>query len=97
MTADLAQRAAAAATSELVDAYQRDGAVCLRGLLNAEELATLRRGIDANLAAPSPRAIVASQPDDPGYFIEDFCNWQANADYRALACGVNRWPRWPRG
>jgi hypothetical protein len=54
-------------------------------LLNADELAVLRRGIDANLAAPSPRAIVASQPDDPGFFIEDFCNWQDNADYRALA------------
>ena len=86
MTASLARRAAAAATPDLVADYQRDGAVCLRGLLTADELAALRRGIDANLAAPSPRAIVASQPDDPGFFIEDFCNWQANADYRALAC-----------
>ncbi|GCL61760.1 phytanoyl-CoA dioxygenase family protein [Pseudaquabacterium pictum] len=85
MTNDVAQRAAAAATPDLVAAYQRDGAVCLRGLLNADELAQLRRGIDANLAAPSPRAIVASQPDDPGFFIEDFCNWPTNADYRALA------------
>jgi ectoine hydroxylase-related dioxygenase (phytanoyl-CoA dioxygenase family) len=81
-----AQRAAAAATPDLVAAYQRDGVVCLRGLLDADELARLRRGIDANLAAPSPRAIVASRPDDPGCFIEDFCNWQANPDYRALAC-----------
>jgi ectoine hydroxylase-related dioxygenase (phytanoyl-CoA dioxygenase family) len=81
-----AQRAAAATTPDLVAAYQRDGVVCLRGLLDADELARLRRGIDANLAAPSPRAIVASRPDDPGCFIEDFCNWQANPDYRALAC-----------
>ena len=36
----------------------------------------LRQGIDANLAAPSVRAKVASRPDDPGFFIEDFCNWQ---------------------
>lgn len=86
MTTALARRAAAAASDDLVAAYQRDGAVCLHGLLNADELATLRRGIDANLAAPSPRAIVASQPDDPGFFIEDFCNWPTNADYRALAC-----------
>ncbi len=82
----LAQRAAAAATPALVAAYQRDGAVCLRQLLNADELAQLRQGIEANLAAPSPRAIVASQPDDPGFFIEDFCNWQTNPGYRALAC-----------
>ncbi len=86
MTTDPAQRAAAAATPDLVAAWQRDGAVCLRGLLDADELAQLRRGIDANLAAPSPRAIVASQPDDPGFFIEDFCNWPTNLDYRALAC-----------
>ena len=86
MTTDLAQRAAAAATPDLVAAWQRDGAVCLRGLLDADELTQLRRGIDANLAAPSPRAIIASQPDDPGFFIEDFCNWPTNPDYRALAC-----------
>jgi len=86
LTTDPAQRAAAAATPDLVAAWQRDGAVCLRGLLDADELAQLRRGIDANLAAPSPRAIVASQPDDPGFFIEDFCNWPTNLDYRALAC-----------
>ena len=81
----LAARAAAAATVEQVAAYQRDGAVCLRGLLDAIEVTRLRRGIDANLAAPSPRAIVASRPKDPGFFIEDFCNWQRNADYRATA------------
>lgn len=83
--ADGADRAAAVATPDIVAAYQRDGAVCLRQLLSAVELATLTRGIDHNLAAPSPRAIVASQPDDPGRFVEDFCNWQTNPDYRALA------------
>jgi ectoine hydroxylase-related dioxygenase (phytanoyl-CoA dioxygenase family) len=25
---------------------------------------------------------VASRPDDPGFFIEDFCNWQENLHYR---------------
>ena len=87
MTTTLAVRAAAAATPDLVAAYQRDGAVCLRQLLNPDELARLRRGIDANLAAPSPRAIVASQADDPGFVIEDFCNWRTNPDYHAMACG----------
>jgi len=83
--ADLARRAAAVATPEQVAAYQRDGAVCLRQLLTPAEVAQLQRGIDANLAQPSPRALVASRPDDPGRFIEDFCNWQHNPDYRALA------------
>jgi ectoine hydroxylase-related dioxygenase (phytanoyl-CoA dioxygenase family) len=64
-----------------IDAFQRDGAVCLRQVLSAEDIALLRRGIDANLACPSPRAKVASQPDDPGRFVEDFCSWQENAHY----------------
>ena len=81
---DLAARAAQAVTPDLVTAFARDGAVCLRGLLSPDEVATLRRGIDANLATPSPRAIVASRPDDPGFFIEDFCNWQDNADYQCV-------------
>ena len=79
---DLNQRAAAVATPELIEAFARNGAVCLRGLLSAGEVALLRRGIDANIAAPSPRAKVASRPDDPGFFIEDFCCWQDNAAYR---------------
>ncbi len=79
---DLAQRADAVLTPALIDAFARDGAVCLRGLLSPDEVALLRQGIDANIAAPSPRAKVASRPDDPGFFIEDFCCWQDNAAYR---------------
>ena len=61
-------------TPDDVATYQRDGAVCLRGLLSPADVALLTSGIDANLAHPSPRAVVASRPDDPGFFIEDFCN-----------------------
>jgi ectoine hydroxylase-related dioxygenase (phytanoyl-CoA dioxygenase family) len=71
-------------TPALIEEFDRQGAVCLRGLLGADEVALLRQGIDVNLAQPSPRAIVASQPDDPGFFIEDFCNWQENAAYRRV-------------
>jgi ectoine hydroxylase-related dioxygenase (phytanoyl-CoA dioxygenase family) len=67
---------------ESVAAFQRDGAVCIRQLFRTAEMQTLRRGIDANLAALSPRAKVASAVDDPGYFVEDFCNWQDNEHYR---------------
>jgi ectoine hydroxylase-related dioxygenase (phytanoyl-CoA dioxygenase family) len=65
-----------------IDAFQKDGAVCLRQVLSADDVALLRAGIDANLANPSPRAKVASRPDDPGRFIEDFCSWQENEHYR---------------
>ena len=80
----LGARAAQVVDAAQVAAYARDGAVCLRQLLSPDEVATLARGIDANLAAPSPRAIVASPADDPGLFIEDFCNWPHNPDYAAV-------------
>ena len=82
--ASLLERARAAITPEIVAAYERDGAVCLRHLLTPAEVALLTRGINANLAQPSPRAIVASRPDDPGRFVEDFCNWQHSAAYRSF-------------
>lgn len=69
---------------DLVAAFARDGAVRVPGLLTPAEVALLREGIDANLAAPSPRALVASRPDDPGRFVEDFCNWQHNEAYRRV-------------
>ena len=60
----------------LRDDFQRDGAVCVRGAFSAAEIALVERGIERNLAEPSERANVASRPDDPGRFFEDFCNWQ---------------------
>jgi len=64
------------------EAFTRDGAICVRRLFTPAEIDLLREGIESNLARPSPRAKVASRPDDPGYFIEDFCNWQHNERYR---------------
>ena len=33
------------------------------------------------MRAPSERALVASREDDPGRFVEDFCNWQRIPEY----------------
>ena len=83
----MTDRAAAVAHASACAAYAADGAVVLRGLLDMHEVDLLRQGIEANLAAPSPRALVASRPDDPGFFIEDFCCWQDNPHYRRLIFG----------
>ena len=64
-----------------IDAYARYGAVVLRGALNTSELAQLAQGIAHNLAHLSDLALVASEPDDPGHFVEDFCTWQDNPAY----------------
>lgn len=84
MVADKIQRALASVTPQQVAAFQRDGAICLRQLLNAEEVALLRSGIDANIAQPSVRAKVASKPGAPGTFLEDFCNWNESEAYRSF-------------
>jgi ectoine hydroxylase-related dioxygenase (phytanoyl-CoA dioxygenase family) len=67
-----------------IEAFQADGAVVLRSLLSPREIELLRAGIEENLAHPSPRAKVASDRGDPGWFIEDFCCWETNSYYRCL-------------
>jgi len=68
--------------ADTVKAFVRNGAVVIRGAVTQDLVALLRTGIDANLASPSPRAKIASEGDDPGRFIEDFCNWRDNDAYR---------------
>lgn len=58
-----------------VEAYQRDGVICVRGLLDPDEVERAREAIDVVLTDPGPMAQVASGQDDPGAFIEDFRRW----------------------
>ncbi len=69
-----------------IQSFQDHGAVVLRGVLNSAQLAQLTRGIDYNLTHLSPLALIASEADDPGRFVEDFCTWQSNPDYRSIFC-----------
>ena len=71
-------------THQHIEDYATMSAVCIRQLLNAKTIESLKQGIEYNLRSPSPRAKIASQADDPGFFIEDFCNWQTNSFYREL-------------
>jgi ectoine hydroxylase-related dioxygenase (phytanoyl-CoA dioxygenase family) len=59
--------------------------VVIRGLFSPAEVATVERGIERNLAEPGPLFGVASRDDDPGRFVEDFCNWQRIEEYRRIA------------
>jgi len=71
--------------ADTVAAFHRDGAVVVRGLFSPEEVAVVERGIERNLADPGPLFKVASRPDDPGRFVEDFCNWQRIEEFRTIA------------
>lgn len=65
-----------------IESFKKEGALCIRNVLKPEELALLEAGIEFNLKNLSPRAKIASQKDDPGCFIEDFCTWQTNPYYQ---------------
>jgi len=66
-------------------AFARDGVVCLREVLDGDEVAVAAEAIDAVLARPSPLAQVASGQDDPGAFVEDFCRWREIPQIEQLA------------
>ena len=68
----------------LTQRFQIDGAVVVRGLLSPLDLELAVAGVEANLASPSERAIVASPDGDPGLFLEDFRNWRRIDAYRRL-------------
>jgi ectoine hydroxylase-related dioxygenase (phytanoyl-CoA dioxygenase family) len=70
--------------SDIISNFTRDGAIVLRGVLNTMQLAQLELGIEDNLAHLSPLAITASEADDPGLFVEDFCTWQSNPNYEHI-------------
>src|SRR3954464_15918270 len=67
-----------------IDAFERDGAVLLRGLLSPAEVETLRAGVERNLADLGPLGMNATKPGEPGAFVEDFRNWQRIAEYEQV-------------
>ncbi|MGV8955772.1 MAG: phytanoyl-CoA dioxygenase family protein, partial [Cypionkella sp.] len=58
-----------------VEAYQRDGAVLIKGLW-ADWVEPLRAGIARNMAEPGPHAAENLKPGEAGRFFDDYCNWQ---------------------
>jgi len=67
-----------------IKAYENDGAILIKNLLTPDEVSDLREGIEANISNPSSRAKVASDENDPGWFLEDFCTWQENPAYQRI-------------
>ena len=68
-------------SSPVVEAFKRDGAVPIRGLLSSSQVETLRQGIDRNRADPGP---LAQGHGADRSFFEDFCNWERIDEYEAV-------------
>src|SRR4051794_30069449 len=72
---------------ELIERFQHDGVVLLRGLLTPGEVDTLAAGVERNLADLGPLAMNATKPGEPGAFVEDFRNWQRIHEYEQVIRG----------
>lgn len=71
-------------TDHDIAAFEKQGAIVLRGVLSPEEIQVLDAGIEENLQKPGPLAAVASDADEEGEFLEDFCNWQRFSQYQQI-------------
>lgn len=67
-----------------IEAYRLDGAVCLRGVLDADWRDQLARGIERNLQEPGPFGRRYTPEGKPGLFFGDYCNWQRIPEYEAV-------------
>lgn len=66
----------------LIDEFERNGAVCLRGLFDQAWLDALAEGLDKNFSDPGPDHTQYTKADEPGGFYDDYCNWNRIAEYR---------------
>jgi ectoine hydroxylase-related dioxygenase (phytanoyl-CoA dioxygenase family) len=70
------------ARHEDVEAFRRDGVVCLRGVF-ADWVEPLRAGLERNLADPLAYAfpVESTREGEPGRFFDSYCNWQRTPEY----------------
>ncbi len=70
-------------TPTLIDDFNRDGAVLIRGLL-ADYVDSLRQGVDKNMQSPSPFAANNYKEGHTGLFFDDYCNWQRIPEFEQV-------------
>ncbi|NKB42859.1 MAG: hypothetical protein GKS03_01145 [Alphaproteobacteria bacterium] len=63
------------ATSEQRDAFNRDGVLCLRGVIDPKLIAVLAEGIDSCLERPGPKGRNFNAVESPGRFAGDVFMW----------------------
>jgi ectoine hydroxylase-related dioxygenase (phytanoyl-CoA dioxygenase family) len=61
--------------------FERDGVVCLRDVFEPHWIETLARGVERNLAEPSPLAKRYTPDGKPGLFLGDYCSWRRIPEY----------------
>ncbi len=73
-----------AISADDVAAFQRDGAVVIRGAF-AEWIDRLREGVERNMQEPGIYAAENVKPEEgQGRFFDDYCNWQRIPEFSAF-------------
>ncbi|WP_299936715.1 phytanoyl-CoA dioxygenase family protein [uncultured Pelagimonas sp.] len=62
-------------TQDHIDQFQRDGVTLIKGLW-ADQVDTLRAGVERNMTNPGPYAAENLHKGEAGRFFDDYCNWQ---------------------
>ena len=70
--------------ASLVDAYRRDGAVCVRGAFDDASIDLLRDGVERDISAPGPLHTMQQGSEDLGFFLTDFCMAQRLTEFRTF-------------
>ena len=69
-------------SSDLIDQFNKDGAVLIKGKFDRKWIETLREGISKDIENPSPRFERHTKDDDaPGYY-EDFWSWDLYDEFK---------------
>jgi ectoine hydroxylase-related dioxygenase (phytanoyl-CoA dioxygenase family) len=67
------------------EAYDRDGAAVLRGVLPGEWIERMRAAVDRVINSPAPSAVEYTPAGASGRYVGDFFLWLRDLDFRALA------------
>jgi ectoine hydroxylase-related dioxygenase (phytanoyl-CoA dioxygenase family) len=68
-------------TDQMVQEFQRDGVVLVKGLW-AAWVDQIAAGIQRNMDNPGPSAAENLKPGEPGRFFDDYCNWERIPEFR---------------
>ncbi len=68
-------------TEEQIEAFDRDGAICLRGIFDRNWLDMLADGVEQNFKDPGPDSTFYTPEGGKGAFYDDYCNWRRIPEY----------------
>jgi len=70
-------------TPEVIEAFRRDGAVWIKGLLSPAWMQLMELGVKRNRNNPGPLAFWHFE-GEPGQYWDDYCNYEAIPEYQRL-------------